>query len=530
MRVQDLDHLGIIAGIVDQIKLEERVNDCLGTHPQQIVSPGQGIKAMILNGLGFVSAPLYLYEGFFVGKATGHLLGDGIEAEHLNDDCLGRLLDKVWEYGPSQLFSLIAMDAHRLMGLDARRYHLDSSSLSVYGAYEQTGESEGCIQITHGYSKDHRPDLKQFIMETICCNDGEVPLAFEVASGNQSDKAVFAERFKAFCQQWDVDGMLVADSALYSEENLAQLGSLRWITRVPLTLSEAQELVSELPAEAFYASEREGYRLCSICSTYGGIKQHWGVVENQARVESDRQRIDKQVEKKRQLAEKQLRRQCRTDFSCARDALAQAQALAANWPYHTLAESEVVEKLHYAQSGRPKKGATPTKITYRVTAKVVDDEMAIAKAKRKAGRFILATNEVEDPEVTAETILSDYKGQQAPERGFGILKDPLFFTSSVFLKTPERIAALAVIMGLSLMIYTLAQRQLRQALAAANQTVPDQRKRPTHTPTMRWIFQCFQAIHLVWLNSKAQISNLTPARLKILRFLGAPCQKYYLVC
>ena len=254
------------------------------------------------------------------------------------------------------------------------------------------------------------------------------------------------------------------------------------------------------------------------------------VVENQARVESDRQQIDKQAEKKRQLAKKQLRRQCKTDFSCAQDALAQAQALAANWPYHTLAESKVVEKLHYAQSGRPKKGATLTKVTYRVTAKVVADEMAIAKAKRKAGRFILVTNEVEDLEVTAETILSDYKGQQAPERGFGILKDPLFFTSSVFLKTPERIAALAVIMGLSLMVYTLAQRQLRQALAADNETVADQRKRPTQNPTMRWIFQCFQAIHLVWLNRKAHISNLTSARLKILRFLGAPCQKYYLVC
>ena len=121
MRIKDLDHLGIIAGIVDEIKLEERVNERLGTHPQQIVSPGQGIKAMILNGLGFVSAPLYLYESFFVGKATSHLLGEGIEAEHLNDDYLGRLLDKVWEYGPSQLFSLIAMEAYRAMGLEVRR-------------------------------------------------------------------------------------------------------------------------------------------------------------------------------------------------------------------------------------------------------------------------------------------------------------------------------------------------------------------------------------------------------------------------
>ncbi|MEO0942946.1 MAG: IS1634 family transposase [Cyanobacteria bacterium J06642_12] len=163
----------------------------MGTHPQRIVSPGQGIKAMILNGLGFVSTPQYLYESIFAGKATNHLLGAGIEAAHLNDDYLGRLLDKVWEYNPSQLFSLIAMEAYRVMGLEVRRYHLDSSSLSVHGAYEKGEESEGRIQITHGYSKDNHPDLKQFIVETICCNDGEVPLAFEVASCNQSDKAVY---------------------------------------------------------------------------------------------------------------------------------------------------------------------------------------------------------------------------------------------------------------------------------------------------------------------------------------------------
>ena len=110
MDVQDLDHLGIIVRIIDQMGLEERVNDCLGTHPQQIVSPGQGLKAMILNGLGFVSAPLYLYEEFFIGKATEHLLGEGIAPEHLNDDYLGRLLDKVWDYGLSALHSWTAMD------------------------------------------------------------------------------------------------------------------------------------------------------------------------------------------------------------------------------------------------------------------------------------------------------------------------------------------------------------------------------------------------------------------------------------
>ena len=80
------------------------------------------------------------------------------------------------------------------------------------------------------------------------------------------------------------------------------------------------------------------------------------------------------------------------------------------------------------------------------------------------------------------------------------------------------------------MVYTLAQRQVRQALDQANETLLDQRKRPTQTPSLRWIFQRFQAVHLVWLDDQPQVSNLSPERLKILKFLGAPCQKYYLIC
>lgn len=84
--------------------LVEKINQLLGTHPQEIVSPGQAVKAMIINGLGLVSAPLYLFEKFFVGKATEHLLGEGISPEHLNDDRLGRVLDKLYSAGLTEVF------------------------------------------------------------------------------------------------------------------------------------------------------------------------------------------------------------------------------------------------------------------------------------------------------------------------------------------------------------------------------------------------------------------------------------------
>jgi transposase len=93
--IEKLDHLGIVAGVVDQIGLVECIDARLGRYEDERISAGQVLKAMILNGLGFVSAPLYLFGHFFEGKPTEHLLGWGVEPEHLNDDKLGRVLDRL---------------------------------------------------------------------------------------------------------------------------------------------------------------------------------------------------------------------------------------------------------------------------------------------------------------------------------------------------------------------------------------------------------------------------------------------------
>ena len=136
IQVKNLDHLGIVAGIVDQIGLVEEIDRQIEKHPQQIISTGQIVKAMILNGLGFVSAPLYLFGEFFIGKATEHLLGEGIKPEHLNDDRMGRALDSLWNRGLTQLFTSIAMLAQKEFELSTKSLHLDSSSFSLEGSYE----------------------------------------------------------------------------------------------------------------------------------------------------------------------------------------------------------------------------------------------------------------------------------------------------------------------------------------------------------------------------------------------------------
>lgn len=78
--VSNLDHLGRRAGLVDEIGIVQKINELVGSQPGELVSPGLAVKAMIINGLGLVSAPLYLFSKFFEGKAVEHLIGEGIQA------------------------------------------------------------------------------------------------------------------------------------------------------------------------------------------------------------------------------------------------------------------------------------------------------------------------------------------------------------------------------------------------------------------------------------------------------------------
>lgn len=539
LQVQDIDHLGIVAGIVDEIGLVEQVNELLGTHPQEVVSLGQVLKAMILNGLGFLSAPLYLFSQFFAGKAIEHLFGAGIEAHHLNDDRLGRALDRFYDYGVTKLFTTLALGAADKFGVERGRVHLDSSSMAVEGQYvrdeatasEASGAAEKpCpIEITHGYSRDRRPDLKQFLLDTICSGDGDVPLYLRVADGNEVDCVGFRQVVQEYRHQWQFDGLLVADAALYTAENLKQLQGLTWISRVPLTLSEAQEVIRQVVPFAGWDGLAGGYRLIEVCTTYAEVAQRWVIVESEKRREADLKAFQKRVEQEEQRQQRQLDKLAKESFACAADALKAMNKFEQTLHYCRLSQVSVVQQAHHGNRGRPKQNSQPQAHSYHLQATLVANQETIEEKQRLAGRFILATNVLECALLPAVEVLTEYKKQQSSERGFRFLKDPLFFTSSVFLKSQQRIMALAMVMALCLLVYTLAQRKLRQALSEAKTGIPSQLGKLTDTPTMRWVFQCFQSIHLVIVAGHKQMSNLTPQRRKILQFLGASCGRYYLL-
>ena len=133
MQIENLDHLGLVAGMIDELGLVELTNEQIEPHCLEHVSAGQVVKAMILNALGFLSAPLYLFSEFFESKVVSHLLGEGVEARHLNDDRLGRVLDQLYEAGITPLFMKVALQAVQRCGINIEQRHLDSTSISVEG-------------------------------------------------------------------------------------------------------------------------------------------------------------------------------------------------------------------------------------------------------------------------------------------------------------------------------------------------------------------------------------------------------------
>jgi len=147
------------------------------------------------------------------------------------------------------------------------------------------------------------------------------------------------------------------------------------------------------------------------------------------------------------------------------------------------------------------------------------DEGKLERARRGLGRFLLATDVLDREALPAGEVLGRYKDQgRTVERGFRFLKDPLFFTGSTFLKRPERVMALGMVMALALLVYALGEWALRRGLAETGSSLPDGKGRPTQRPTLRWVFGLFIWVRLVELEGRPLVLNQAPPS----RDFGAP--------
>lgn len=521
-----LDHHGLVAGMVDELGLVGKSDALiLQDLDQGRVSVGMAVKAMILMGLGFTQRALYLTPQFFADKPVGRLLGAGLAAEHLNDDALGRALDAIHAYGVELFYYLLAVGVVKQLGLSCAGGHLDATSVHVDGEYNHSDEvvAEGVVHIRPGYSRDHRPDLNQVVLQLITENQAGIPLLMAALSGNTNDQTGFRALVQRHIEQLKVEvGLqyLVADSALYSEGSLRELGDMVWISRVPETFGAARAIIDAVADDLAASTEDTVHRAVGVVAA--GVRQRWLVVYSRAARLQAEATLRRQHAKQGEIELKAFDRLRRQRFACEADAQAALEAFSQELTLTEVQAGGIVPQTQHARKGRPAKHHEPDAVRYTVEGHLASRIDVHARRLQRKSCFIVATNDTVGAVLDDAQAIDAYrKDQQKVERGFRFLKDPLFMASTLFLKSPERIMALMAIMTLCLLVYAALEYRIRQGLAQQTLTFPDQKGKPTQQPTARWVFLFFAGIHLLTLPSLAQVVlNLTPHHRVLLAVLG----------
>jgi len=536
---ETLDYHGITAGFVDKLKIVERIDARLPISKTNgaILTHGQRVKAMIINGLGFTQSPIYLSHHFFENKALSVLFGEGVSHEHFNDDALARTLDAIYAYGVTELFAEIANEiAQEFMPSPKRQsLHLDTTSLKLSGDYDFDDDywldDEQPPLPMFGHSKDHRPDLKQVMLSLTVSGPANLPVWLEGLNGNSQDKTNFhqtLDRIKLFRKELEKspDILVIADSALYVQNKLLNAFYI-WITRVPENIKLVKKLVESDQEDFAWQSMQEGYKGVWLGQDDREMRQHWGLIYSEQAKKRETITLDKRIEKTQVTAEKNAKKLGKEPFNCEKDAQRAVISFEKKLKYHKLSY-QIEPVMKFTGRGRPKKDEQPSLVHYQLQITLIQCAEKQRPYRNKLGRFILATNDLNNQEMDLTTLLASYKEQQGVERGFRFIKDPQFHLNSIFLKKPARINALMMIMTLCLMVYNAGEYEIRKTLESEKETVLNQVGKATSKPTMRWLFQRMNGINQVTLpGQKACITGLTEEKKKILRLFGPEIARLY---
>jgi transposase len=539
IQAAEVHHWPIVRAFAERLGLRALINRLVPTERE--FEPGLMVLAMLVDTLSGRS-PLYHLESFFEGQDTEVLLGEAVEASVFNDDNAGATLDLLFRAGTQKIYSEVAVAAMRAFEVATDEVHFDTTSVSVYGDYDSSQAEGSPLKITHGYSKDKRPDLKQFVF-SLLCTGGNIPIIGRCEDGNASDKTLNNTLLSAVAHHLKKRGIreqaftYVADSALVTQANLQALEEgIGFITRLPATYAECERVIAAAVAANKWSAlgrialtpptqNRPGahYRLWEGKLTLYDKSYRAVVVHSSAHDQRRQKRLERELnasQQRLQRAQNSLQKQA---FFCQADAeAAAAKARQSRTPYHFL-EVEVEQRPQYAR-GRPKKDATKCvrAMHYGLVVQVLEDRPALERRREQAGCFVLLTNLPTDGEraYSAEQVLRSYKQQYAIEQNFGFLKDEAI-VNSIFLKTPARIEALGLILLLALLVWRLIEQQMRQHLEHTNDTVPGWDNKPTQRPTGYMMSIKFKGLLILRHGNQRRLATpLSATRLAFLSALG----------
>lgn len=521
----EVNHLPIIASYARRLGLVEIINRLVPV--EMDVEPGVIVLGMVLDTLSGRS-PLYHLEASFEHCDRELLFGRALPAGYFNDDNAGRVLDRLYEAGTAMIFTSLSVAALHCFELPTVHVHFDTTSVSLYGDY-LSGEGEAApFNITHGYSKDRRPDLKQFVLSLLCVGT-DVPIVGKLEDGNASDKTLNHHLLSDVSRHMKAHGVeqdafiYLADSAMVTKANLAQAGdATRFITRLPATYKEHERVINRaIEAERWTevgriaqtpaTKHRPGasYRVHEDTVTLYGKTYRAVVVHSSAHDKRRQKRLERELGaslKQSTAAAKACENQ---QFACRADAeAAGGEMMAQSTTYHPLKVS-VQERPRYGR-GRPKQDAprTPVAMAYGLKAEVIEKTEVLAKRRQQAGCFVLLTNVPgEDPGgYSAERLLRTYKEQHGIEKNFGFLKDDQI-VNALFLKRPERIEALGLILLISLLIWRLLEHTMRTHLEQGNTTVPGWDNKPTNRPTAYMVTWKFKGVMVLCVGQQRYLAK-----------------------
>jgi len=543
-----LDHL------LQRIRLEEFLRGALPPEDGRTkLSPAKALL-VLLNNLLVAREPIYGVGEWAARHAPDRLGLTPQDVRRLNDDRVGRALDKLFAADIPSLVLAVATHVVKQFGIRLDELHNDSTTVTFFGAYSAAAEPQRVfgrptLAITFGHNKDHRPDLKQLLFILTVTADGGVPLHFRAASGNVTDDTTHRDTWDLLCQLTGrPDFLYVADSKLATRENMAHVHQRqgRFITVLPKTRSEdaafrqlvAQGQVTWRPLWEKTDDEGEVIDRYSISDPPSTTDEGYRLVWYHSLRKAEQDAVARTGRIQRALGQlAELREKLGSPRTRYRQESKVAEAVAeilrscgaADWIV-TEIKPKTVETFRQARRGRPSKD-TPyvKKVTTRFELSYRIDDAQVAEDAKTDGLFPLITNVADLSELE---LLKTYKRQPTIEKRFSQLKTD-FEVAPVYLKAVHRIQALLCVYFFALLVEALLERELREAMQRKGvESLPLYPEgRACRWPTARRVIDLFEPVQRHTLTHgkrppEVLVTELTRVQRRLLNLLGLTPKDY----
>jgi transposase len=547
-------HMPLVLGVLRRLEVATVIDRLIPPHPAHGLSCGRGVEALVLAILEGHHA-LYKVGRRLEERGMVTLLQPELTRAALNDYRLGHILDALFAANLNTVFGVVALKALEVYAIPTPWLQQDTTTIALYGAYADEPQTLGAPRPAYGHSKDGRDDLKQVLLSLGVSGDGGIPLRLGLRDGNRSDSVETPVAIEE-CLALGLEGVrgIVADSKAYSRRTLGVCieHKIDLVTLVPRTCTVRQEL-------EVWGQQQPGFPL--LVEKPGRTKAeeprrwHGQSVRRQVEVEySDgciaQEELRFVVVHSSQLAQQQTQTYAAAQekeaaaladhgrhvharwFACLPDAEAAIVEYEGQgpghrgrrprpWRYHAVHYRIVADTRHTRRPrrGRPAKTAPPPlESGYRLVVEVE----ALANAAEDNGWTVLATT-VSAEDGTDGEILQAYQDQNTTvEPGFRWIKHPAAI-APVWLEKPERIAALAMLTVLGLLVYSVIQRQVRLYLLTHDEQLPGN-KGLTAIPTAAVVLALFAQVALVqlWIEEQEvhHIYGLQPHHRLVCHALG----------